>query len=169
MRRTTTIRAEALNEDYYARNNTPTFNQLSGGTHHFTDQQGREYTLATKNNQVFQNKRVQYNKPVSRKQQQQQQHEIVTSRGSTKYVKLYVRLSRHTKWFGAKDARKALTLTSPRYGDFVVHLKATDKPDPRRATGAIYVKGLDLGLCRRILRAVSSDDDDNGDDEDVDF
>jgi hypothetical protein len=156
------IRAVRINEDYYARRNTPTFNQLAGGKHHFTDALGREYTLASQNSQVFQNKRLQFEQQP-RKQKIVHALEPVTSRPFG-FVKLYVRLTNHTKWFGTKDTRKTLTLTSRAYGDFTVQLKQTDKPDPRRATGSIFVKGLDLMFCRRLLN--SSDDDDEEEEED---
>lgn len=141
------IRSDHVNEAYYARRNAPTDNQFVG-RYHFVDDQGRQYMIAEKNNQVFQNARLQF-KPHSKKAKK----ECITNTHG--YIKLYVKLpnTRTIHWFTSKEVNKTLFL-HPINDDeaiYEVTLKSSDKPDHRSATGSIYVAGLSPLVCLTLL------------------
>ena len=140
------IRTSVLNEDYYARRNAPTYKQFIG-KYHFIDDMGRQYMIAKKNKQVFQNERLQYKPRDTTKKP----HQCVTN--SNGYVNLYVKLpDNHVKWFGSRDNDRIIKLTSIK--DKSTHLpilKSTGKADPRSSTGPIYVKGLSVAMCESLL------------------
>ncbi len=144
------IRADHVNEDYYARRNAPTSNQFVG-SYHFVDDTGRQYMIAEKNKQVFQNKRLQF-KPHTKTKKKEC---VVNTHG---YVKLYVKLpnTRTIHWFKSKETNKplylhAVNVTEPIYQ---VILKSSDKPDHRSATGSIFVSSLSPILCNAILNTL---------------
>ena len=145
-----------INEDYYARHNAPTFNQIAVQGYHFTDSVGRQYQLARRSDQVFSNTRVQF-KPKTGKRTHstvQTQHCVTNQLG---YIKLYVKLAHRAPWFGASAVGRPLILSNPAYGELECRLKSTDRSDPRRATGAIYVKGLDMTICNKLINRITPD------------
>lgn len=144
------IRADHLNETYYARRNAPTFHQFKGH-YHFIDSLGRQYMIATRNDQVFQNTRVQF-KPQQTERKKRNKC-VVDSLG---HIKLFVRLpNKVTKWFGAREIDGLFNLTPVNTTEdgivYTMRLKSTDKPDHRSATGAIFVGGLSRTLCEQLL------------------
>ena len=142
------IRAERLDEKYYARRNAPTWHQLAGKSH-FIDDSGRQYTLAPKNKETFQNERVQFKPRHMKRDTIVKKREItINSAGA---IKFFVRLATsQSRWFGARDIDRSLTLHH-KDEQYIVRIKSTDKPDPRSATGAVYIKGLSRELCETLL------------------
>ncbi len=139
-----------INENYYARHNTPTFGQIAVQGYHFTDEAGRQYQLAMQSRQVFANSRVQFKpKTGPRAKEASQKRRCVTNQWG--YIKLYVKLAHGTTWFGARDINHTLQLQSTRYGTLECRIKSTERMDPHRATGVIYVKGLDTPLCNSLI------------------
>lgn len=126
-------RTGKLNEAYYARNNTPSFYQFKK-KYHFIDDQDRQYMIATKNRQVFQNTRFKTTKSSK-------EEPVINNYG---FVKLYVKLADpSSRWFGYSDIGRSLHLYGKQHGgSYIVILKAQEKPDRTRRTGIIYVKGL---------------------------
>lgn len=142
------IRAEHLNEDYYARRNAPTSHQFCGH-YHFVDKVGRQYMIAEANSQVFQNERLQF-KPHN--SERRVKGTVVDAAG---YTKLYVKLpnTKTVRWFTNRAIDKEIELYSV-YEDRLAAqpiLKRCEKADWRSATGSIYVKGLDPHLCHHLL------------------
>lgn len=139
---------------YYAKQSAPTFNQLGGSSAnriHFTDKEGRQYVLARKERQVFMNRNMQFKRSAGGTRSRRVL--VIDNRG---LIKLYVKLTHQSRWFGARDMNKPLALTVAHDERGVAReltciLKRTDKPDPRRATGAIFVKGLDPLLCQELI------------------
>ena len=137
------IRAEHLNEDYYARRNAPTSHQFVGH-YHFVDKVGRQYMIAE---QHYQSERLQF-KP----HQGGRKECFVDSAG---YLKLYVKLpgTRTVRWFTNREIDKEVALYSVHDHLLVAQpvLKRCEKADRRSATGVIYVKGLDAHECQVLL------------------
>lgn len=151
------MRADNINEDYYARRNAPTWHQFVG-KYHFIDAVGREYMIAVKNNQVFQNERMQVKgvtKPYDKARVKPK--ECVTDLHG--HVKLFVKLpnTRTIHWFKHNDVNNKMLLYDA-HDDTVVYsvtLMSTDKADRKSATGSIYVKGLSPALCQSFLNPVN--------------
>lgn len=147
------IRADKVNEDYYARRNAPTWHQFVG-KYHFVDDAGRQYMIAEKNDQVFQNERLKFKfrvtKPLNTRQKPK---ECVTNLHG--HVKLFVKLpnTRTIHWFKHSDINKSLTLYDVHNNSVIysVTLMSTDKADRRSATGSIYVKGLTPRECQSFI------------------
>lgn len=143
------FKSEKINEEYYARDNQPNFNQLRG-KNHFYDQEGREYTIASRNKQTFQNDHFSY----SRGENNNQYKECMVDPYGR--ITLYVRLTRGSySWFSGHAIGKELRLirkSSPDYSHLVL-LDSAFKYNPKRCTGTITVSGLDPSLCERLLNA----------------
>ncbi len=151
-------RSLVLNESYYARHNTPTFNQFVG-RYHFVDDEGRQYMLATKSNEVSQNLNFQMKKKKGAPSKPKKC--VMNSLG---YIKLFVKLPRgqaERKWFKDSDIKKKFILKYKRDKGvltpnidrmlYEVKLISTEKTTASRATGSIYVKGLDCDTCNNLL------------------
>lgn len=141
------IRADHVNEAYYAKRTAPPSNQFVGRVQ-LLDEKGRQYIIVEKNTHVYPNERLQF-KPLDGKRPR----ECITNTHG--YVKLYVRLpDTHTiRWFTHREMNKPLVLhmaADPSI-TYTVTLKSTDKPDPRSATGAIFVKEATYGAFRTLL------------------
>ena len=136
-------RAESINERYYAMDNQPSFNQLDRHHSHFVDAEGRQYTVAVENRSVFQNKRLQLAESSEARRCK------VNRYGD---VELYVKLARHTEWFGAQSLGRPLLLQERISGtEHAVTLASAFKGLPQRRTGTITVQGLDEELCTRLV------------------
>lgn len=141
------LRRKKVNELYYARDNNPSFYQFKQN-YHFTDSSDRQYMIAVKNRQVFQNAKFQNN---SRRAATQELREpVMTNSG---FVKLYVKLTDPTsKWFGHSDMNHSFFLYGKkRDGPYLVVLKIQEKHNVKRRTGAIYVKGLSREVLLTLL------------------
>ncbi len=140
-------RTDRINERYYAQDNQPSFNQLKREQCHFVDAQGRQYTLAVANGQVFQNHRLLY---PSARANQDSQHPAQDSRGA---ITLWVKLGRASEWFGGQsEVGHPLMLKERRTGrEHVVELTGAFKHSPRRRTGTVTVQGLSLEQCVTLL------------------
>lgn len=123
-----------MNELYYARDNNPSFYQFKE-TYHFIDAEERQYMIAVKNRQVFQNHRFKAQREKCGIQQP-----VINNYG---FVKLYVKLADpQSKWFSHKDIGKPLVLYDRADKSELVILKSQEKYGVKRRTGTIYVKGL---------------------------
>jgi len=132
------IRASKVNELYYARDNQPSFYQFKQN-YHFIDDQDRQYMIAVKNRQVFQNTAF---KPArSTRDEGKRKEPVVNNMG---IAQLYVKLADpNTKWFAHKDIGKPLILKEKNTGiQHIVILQRHEKHNVTRRTGNIYVKGL---------------------------
>lgn len=139
-----------VNELYYAKDNVPSFYQFKN-KYHFYDDRDRQYMIATKNRQVFQNTRFKNTRPRSSSAPTVFEP-YVNNYGLAKlYVKLADRLS---PWFERKDVNKTLTLydKSGRYGPFHVILESHHKSNEKRRTGSVMVGGLDKHTLVELLR-----------------
>ena len=130
------IRAEKVNELYYARDNQPSFYQLKKD-YHFIDTENRQYWIGVKNRQVLQNDA--FKPPPGRVPKVKEP--AINIYGVTQ---LYVKLTDpETKWFAHKDIGKPLILRERgSQREHVVTLRSQEKHNPRRRTGNVYVKGL---------------------------
>jgi len=142
------IRAKQVNELYYARDNNPSFYQFKEN-YHFIDAEGRQYMIAVKNRQVFQNAAF---KEKGRPKDKGPKEPVRNNSGLTL---LYVKLTDPTtKWFGHGDMGKPLLLREKISGaTHVVTLKSQEKHNVKRRTGNIYVKGLLKQDLMRLLNA----------------
>lgn len=134
-----------LNEVYYAKNNSPTFNQFKG-RYHFYDAEDRQYMIAVKDRQLFANTRFKNSRTPSHGKGES----FFNNYG---YAKLFVKLTEPTmQWFGHRDIGKELVLyerISQR--SFIVTLKSHEKSNVKRRTGTIWVKGLDKVTLDQLL------------------
>ena len=149
------VRSNRINEAYYAMDNCPSYRQFKG--YHFYDEKGRLYTIADKNNEVFQNERLRYDKrqegnerrlyqtsPLKRKEC------VVDSSG---FIKLFVRLSNSSlAWFNTASIDKTLYVKERRsHENISFKLRSTFKFNPKRLTGIIHVSNLNRSYCNRLL------------------
>lgn len=129
-------KGKKVNELYYARDNNPSFYQFKK-SYHFIDSQDRQYMIAVKNRQTFQNTRFKNTRTpsVGLKEPVINNYDFVT---------LYVKLTDpETKWFGYSDIGKPLILSEKGSGiEHIVILKTAAKHSVTRRTGTIQVKGL---------------------------
>jgi len=141
----TKMYGSVLNEEYYARNNSPTFNQFKA-RYHFYDADDRQYMIAAKNRQLFANTRFKN----SRTPRGGREEPFFTNYG---YAKLFVKLTEPTmSWFGHRAIGKELVLYERASGrSFVVILKSHEKSNVKRRTGTIWVKGLDKMTLTQLL------------------
>lgn len=137
-------RTSRINERYYAEENHPNFYQLKRAHSHFVDAWGREYTLATRNGQVFQNRRLQFTPP------QGPQHCLTDSYGA---VALYVKLpTQRTQWFAEQALHAPLQLQERRSGRLHdVVLRSAFKWHQSLRTGTVWVEELSEELCDELL------------------
>jgi hypothetical protein len=154
-------RTEKLNESYYARRNAPTYDQFRN-RYHFKDEYNREYMIASKNKQAFQNRRVQF-KSTGTQEEEEKKKPKSCIRDGFGFIKLFVRVRKNKSlWFFWNDINKPITLIPISNGNnrgtrnrnrmpIEVILKSTDKPEEKSATGSIYVKGLSESLCNELL------------------
>jgi hypothetical protein len=134
-------RAEKLKESYYEKANYPTYNQLKEW--HFSDEQGRQYTLAAENDDSFQNLALRDTKNSTQVQLDENGH-----------VLLYVRLARKHKqqppWFTSDES--FLVLKERRTNEEYAVEVASEYRAPGKSTGVITVRGLTRGECNAILK-----------------
>lgn len=130
-------------ELYYARDNTPSYNQFKDN-YHFSDDEGRRYQLAVRNSGLLQSRKLQPRQSERREALQC----VVNSWG---YVTLYVRLKTGTRWFGAQDLDKPLVLRDREGEEIGVALRQLLKVSPKRRTGAVLVSGLTASYCNALL------------------
>lgn len=133
-----------LNETYYAKNNSPAFNQFKGH-YQFYDAEDRQYMIAVKERQLFANTRFKNSRTPKGKGEP-----FVNNYG---HAKLFVKLTVPTMpWFGHRDIGKELVLYElGNRRSFVVILKSQEKSNVKRRTGAIWVKGLDKVTLSQLL------------------
>jgi len=139
-------RADDLNEEYYARDNNPSFYQF-GSAYHFVDDAGRQYQLATRNRATFQNTRFKPRRaPLPARC-------VVNSYG---YVTCFVKLAHGSKWFGARDINVPLLLREKRNAATIleVRVKQALKVRPTRRTGTVQLSGLSEFYCNALLLGV---------------
>lgn len=136
-----------INERYYALDNQPNYNQLKGKAH-FRDDEGREYTIAVENKQIFQNERLIYHKDG---ENDVEKNCIINNYGD---VTLYVRLTKgSTSWFDGKSIKKPIVLyriDNDNYSYYVI-LRSAFKYNQSRLTGTVTIGELDPNLCRELL------------------
>lgn len=143
---------KGINELYYARDNNPSFYQFKKA-YHFVDAEDRQYMIAEKNRQVFQNARFKDGgRPRRASDATGIRQPVISNYG---FAKLYVKLlDPESKWFGHRDIGKPLFLTEKTTGqEYIVILKSTEKHNMSRRTGTIQVKGL---LKEDLLRLLNS-------------
>ena len=149
------IRADHLNERYYALSNEPNLSHIKKH-YHFDDHKGRLYMVAVKNKQLFKNERLAY-----RERQPRVVERARCVMDNSGYIKLYVGLANPSvRWFGSQDINQDLLLF-PRYPPQVtnttsirpllVTLKTTFKPSPTKRRGTIHVRGLTSEQCDALL------------------
>ncbi len=134
------IKAKKVNELYYAKDNNPSFYQFKKN-YDFIDAEDRQYMIAVKNHQVFQNARFKPKRTDSSSRGIREP--VITSYG---YVKLYVKLANPaSRWFTHRDINKPIMLYDKNDDGiaYQVILKTQEKHNATRRTGTIYVKGLD--------------------------
>lgn len=142
------IRADRVNELYYAKRSAPTSSQFIGH-YHFTDQQGRQYMIARHGQSLdrLRYKITESHTPPSC---------VVNTHG---YVLLYVRLPSTRsipppRWFSHQEVGQSIILTDVlTLNEYRVTLMSTDRPDHNSATGSIYIDQDQLtpSLCNTIL------------------
>lgn len=143
------IRAKKVNELYYARDNNPSFYQFKKN-YHFIDSEERQYMIAVKNKQVFQNTRFK-NKNTQASMVGKVLEPVITNYG---FTKLYVKLANPTStWFTQRDINKVLILYDKSQNAYQVVLKSHEKHNVSRRTGTIYVKGLNKVDLLTLLNA----------------
>ena len=144
------IRANHVNEAYYAKRTAPPTNQFVG-RYQLLDEMGRQYIIVERNGEVYPNARLQF-KPLDAKRPRN----CVTN--TYGYIKMYVKLpnTQSSRWFTHReiDRQLVLRLVDDPSITYTVTLKSTDKPDPRSATGAIFVKEDTPGLFRALLNSL---------------
>jgi len=157
------IRSDHMNERYYALTNAPTFRQFIG-KYHFVDKLGRQYMIATKNDQIFQNERVQFKNKSSRLKEDKK---VECVKDSFNFIKFFVKLpDSNVKWFGSNDIDKSFELyyvqrtsgdkskskeSYDREKPFIIQIKYTEKPLYNRSTGIVFIKGLSIETCNTLL------------------
>jgi hypothetical protein len=150
---------KGVNEEYYARDDTPSFNQFK--TYHFYDQTGRFYKIAEQNGQTFQNERFANTNPLTGKLPYQtsplvkrrEKKCIVDGNG---YIKLFVRLPSSKKvdlWFSTSSIDKSINVRERVTGEIqVLKIRSVHKVNQKRLTGTVYVSGdLNKSYCNRLL------------------
>lgn len=134
------MRAENLNEEYYARNNHPSFHQL-GKDYDFYDDKGRFYWIMQQNEDTFQNKNLRETPDKGR---------CVVN--SYQEVSLFVKLEKGALWFGEEDSWNDFMITSRlNKQDYAVRLESRWQGVGERRAGRIEVKGLGQELCDSLL------------------
>ena len=134
------MRAERFNEEYYARNNEPSFYQLKKDFD-FYDSKGRFYWIVQQNEDTFQNKKLRQNPDKGRC--------VVNSYGE---VSLYVKLEKGAEWFSDQDGwRDFLIVSRLTREQYYVRVASEWKGLEKRRTGTIEVKGLNRELCDSLI------------------
>ncbi len=141
-------RSDTLNEKYYARRQHPNFRQFARRAYHFTDEHGRQYTLAARNNEVFQNHNLQA-RPLDDELLQPRQCEI----DQYDRVTLYVRLpTLQHQWFTQQELYGEAVLyprDKKNKNVYVVTLCSAFKEQER--VGVVTVQGLAEEECNALL------------------
>lgn len=153
------IRAENLNERYYALSNEPNLSHIKKH-YQFEDRKGRLYMLAEKNRQIFQNERLAY-------REHRHRGRATCDTNHAGYIKFYVGLSDPSvQWFGARDINHDITLfprhtipptttttttTNSSVRPLLVTLKTTFKPSQKKRRGTIHVRGISREQCDELL------------------
>jgi hypothetical protein len=132
-------RAEKINEDYYARNNHPSYGQFE--VYHFVDDEKRKYKIATENEDTYQNELLRFS-PDSQRCRSDTYGEVT----------LYVKLAPKTNWFEEGQIGKAFIIYNKKNKEeHVVQLKSIYRADYKKRTGSITVGGLGKLVCDGIL------------------
>lgn len=144
-------------ERYYGRDNQPNSRQLSSKIH-FRDKEGREYSIAVKNDQILQNDRFNMRRDDTGSGGGggggKRKICIIDRRGG---VTLYVRLvDGASSWFGSKAIGKPLLLRRIDNDDYAYEatLHSAFRYDQRRCAGTVIVTGLDPFLCEQLLNKI---------------
>lgn len=133
-------RAEEINEDYYAKNNEPSYYQF-GDDYHFYDDDNRKYMIATENDDVFQNELLRFS-PNTRKTRSDVYGEVT----------LYVKLSPKSEWFEERMLGKPYIIYGKKDGlEYPIRLSSIYRASYKRRTGTVTVKGLGKVTCDAIL------------------
>lgn len=133
-------RSEARSEEYYAKNNEPSFGQLKKD-YDFFDEKGRFYWITQENNDTFQNKRWRQTPDSGRT--------VVNGYGE---VTLYVKLQRGASWFTEDDYYRTFTIEGQYSKEFYdIRVSSQWKGLEKRRTGTIEVKGLSRELCDSLI------------------
>jgi hypothetical protein len=144
-------------ERYYGRDNQPNSRQLSSKIH-FRDKEGREYSIAVKNDQILLNDRFNLRRDDNDSRGgggggggAKRKVCIVDRQGG---ITLYVRLIHGaSSWFSGKAIGKPLLLRRVDNDDYAyeVTLRSAFRYDQRRCAGTVVVTGLDPFLCEQLL------------------
>lgn len=136
-----------VNEEYYAKDNVPSFYQFKD-KYHFRDDLDRQYMIATRDRQVFANTRFKNTRPRSSVEPKESEP-FVNNYG---LVKLYVKLADPSVgWFSRKDVGKSLILYDRSGRAYTVVLKSHEKSNAKRRTGSVMVKGIDNPTLRHLI------------------
>lgn len=144
------IRADRVNELYYAKRSAPTSSQFIG-QYHFTDEHGRQYMIA-RHGQALNRLRFKQGKT----DRERRPSCVINTHD---YILLYVRLpsTRNTtppRWFTNKEISHSIILTDVlTLNEYRVTLMSSDRPDHKSATGSIFIDQDQLtpSLCDTIL------------------
>jgi len=133
-------RSDTLNEEYYAKNNQPSFRQL-GNDYDFFDDFGRFYWIDQYNGDIFQNKAL-----------RQTPDSGVAVVNSYQEASLTVKLKTGAEWFSERDSLNDFLLTSRLTGrEYTIRIASVWHDKERRRTATIEVKGLNQEICDSLL------------------
>lgn len=133
-------RSDTVNEEYYAKNNQPSFRQL-GKDYDFFDDSGRFYWIDQHNEDIFQNKTL-----------RQTPDSGVAVVNSYQETSLTVKLKTGAEWFSERDSWNDFLVTSRLTGrKFAIRIASVWRDKEKRRTGTIEVKGLNQEICDSLL------------------
>ncbi len=134
-------RTSRINERYYARDNQPSWPQLTNRWH-FEDARGRQYTIAEQHGEPFENERLRFAPKPAPPQC------VADHRGA---VTLWVRLPRLATWYEERDDDMLVLRERRSHQRYLVRLDARLKYSPKRRSGTVIVSGLGRTLCNLLL------------------
>jgi hypothetical protein len=138
-------RSDKVNEKYYAQRDHPNFRQF-GNKYHFTDEQGRQYRVAERNNDTFQNANFQSHTNEDEKQLSEC---VIDQYGD---VKLYVKLpTPQHQWYTHNEIGSALALWPRKKKDGVIPVSLRTAFKEEERVGVITVEGLSEDYCNTLL------------------
>lgn len=133
-------RSDSVNEEYYARNNQPSFKQLKKD-YDFYDDSGRFYWIDQYNDDTFQNRALRQT-PDSGKA-------LVNS---YQEVSMTVKLKTGSEWFTERDYWNDFFIVSRlTKRRFAIRIASVWRGLEKRRTCTIEVKGLNQEICDSLL------------------
>lgn len=135
------IRTESVNTEYYGKRNYLSFFQFK--EYHFTDSQKRKYTIATENDDTFQNESLRFSPDSLRSREGDRYGEVL----------LYVKLARKTgEWFEEKEMNRPMIINDKRTKEaYTIVIRSSYRADYKSRSGSISVARLERSVCDRIL------------------